>query len=153
MVVLTADILSRIERYVSAEPNSGCFLWTGALTNRYACLRIARRTVKVTRLLMASVLGRELRPDEHVLHNCDVTVCVNPAHLRVGTHADNMTDMWTRRRPKRKGEGVGKAKLTEEQVRAIRASSDPQRRLAALYGVVPSTICHARRGATWSDVK
>lgn len=150
MVVLTASLRARLEKWAAPEPASGCFIWTGALANGYACLRINKKTTKVTRLLMQAKLGRALSPDEHVLHQCDVACCVNPNHLRVGTHKENMAEVWERRRPRRKGEGVGKAKLTYAQVAAIRASAEPHRVLAERYGVVKSTISFAKRGLTWS---
>lgn len=152
MVILDEGVKLRIAKWTAADPTSGCHLWAGALANGYACLRIKNKTEKVTRLLMAEQIGRKLLPDEHVLHGCDVACCVNPAHLKVGTHQQNMSEAWARRRPRRKGEGVGRAKLTHAQVTEIRESKSSQRALAKLYGVAPSTICFAKRGITWSEV-
>ena len=58
-----------------------------------------------------------------VLHKCDVPQCVNPNHLEVGTHQDNMNDRKNRGRftkISRRGEYNGIAKLTEDDVRKIR---------------------------------
>lgn len=57
-----------------------------------------------------------------VRHRCDVPLCVNPAHLEIGTHADNVRDRDERgRRVAPKGSAHGRAKLTEADVSAIRA--------------------------------
>jgi hypothetical protein len=60
-------------------------------------------------------------PGLHVLHSCDYRRCVEITHLRLGTHADNMRDRAERGRTA-KGERMAAAKLTEAQVREIRAA-------------------------------
>lgn len=55
-----------------------------------------------------------------VLHTCDVPLCVNPAHLRLGTHTDNMHDMTAKGRAVALfGEAVPTSKLTDERVLEI----------------------------------
>src|SRR5262245_28096091 len=56
-----------------------------------------------------------------VLHRCDARLCCNPAHLFLGTRADNVADMWRKGRQQDytrmpKGAQVGTSKLTEAQV-------------------------------------
>lgn len=71
--------------------------------------------------------------DLFVLHSCDNPPCVNPAHLRAGTNADNMKEMSNKKRGK-----SGKYKLTREQAEEIRTLYSPTcgyKTLAKKYGV------------------
>jgi hypothetical protein len=71
-----------------------------------------------------------------VLHRCDNPECINVKHLFLGTISDNMNDMYAKGRH---GPG-GHRKLSWDQVREIRASSETQQTLADRYGVHQSTI-------------
>jgi hypothetical protein len=55
-----------------------------------------------------------------VIHKCDNPKCVNPKHLSVGTHSDNMLDAYKKNRKSNLGVKNPRAKLTEEQVKEIR---------------------------------
>lgn len=74
-----------------------------------------------------------------VLHHCDNPACVNPGHLFVGTHTDNMQDMVAKgRNVCRKGVDHHKAKLNPEKAFFIRwqaAMKQSWSSLAAEYGV------------------
>lgn len=92
----------------------------------------------------------------HVLHSCDNRRCVNPAHLRTGTHAENMRDLVERKRlPDRRGERANNSKLTEDQVRAIRvrrAAGERQIALAREYGVDKTLIWMIVTRKIWTHV-
>lgn len=77
----------------------------------------------------------------HVLHRCDNTSCVNPEHLFLGTHLDNMRDMYS------KGRRKAAAKLSESQKETIRLSSETGVALAAVLGVSGARVCQIRRAA------
>jgi HNH endonuclease len=90
-----------------------------------------------------------------VLHRCDVRNCIEPTHLFLGTNADNMADKVAKGRQSHpQGENHGGVKLTEAQVREIRAPpfSMSQRAIAALYGVDKSVISRIRTGKLWAHL-
>ena len=76
------------------DPNSGCWLWSGTMSSDgYGVTKppgLGRRT-RAHRWALA-LSGVEVPPDAVVMHRCDTPLCVNPAHLSVGTHADNIAD-------------------------------------------------------------
>jgi DNA-binding transcriptional regulator YiaG len=78
-----------------------------------------------------------------VCHKCDNPLCVNPEHLFLGTHEENMKDA------SRKGR-LNQRKLTERQVFNIRMSNLSNQQLARKYGVWDSTIRRIRKYETWN---
>jgi hypothetical protein len=95
-----------------------------------------------------------------VLHSCDNPPCINPAHLRLGTHGDNGADMVARGRAARnvgraplQGEANGFAHLTAKAVREIRRSSKPQAALADRFGVTQSTISKVQLRKAWKHIE
>ena len=97
----------------------------------------------------------DLTYDDVICHHCDNPRCFEPAHLFLGTRSLNMIDMNAKGRrgvviSPRRGEEHSRAKLTEEQVLAIRARYVrrvvTQSQLAAEYGVTQSLVgCIVRR--------
>ena len=77
------------------------------------------RNVRLHREAMASHLGRDLDPSEEVYHACHDKRCINPEHLRVGSHADTMRATAEAGRSAR-GERNGHAKLTAREVIEVR---------------------------------
>jgi DNA-binding CsgD family transcriptional regulator len=91
-----------------------------------------------------------------VCHSCDNGLCVNPEHLFLGTHAENMLDRDTKNR-QAKGSGVGVSKLTESQVEEIRdllaEGKLTTRQIADKFGVFSSTISMINKGERWNHVE
>lgn len=86
-----------------------------------------------------------------VMHSCDNPLCCNPAHLSIGTQADNLRDMAEKGR--RKGEKSPHAKLTEEQALYIKHSSRSARSIALELGVSPEAAQMIRRGERWGHLR
>lgn len=92
--------------------------------------------------------------DTVVCHHCDNPPCCNPAHLFIGTHADNHMDAVKKGRHSH-GEIAGGARLTAEAVRSIRArySGAARQSLAAEYGVHPVHISNIVARKRWAHVR
>lgn len=80
------------------EPNSGCWIWLGSVAwNKsgmaYGKIRLnALKKGLAHRFSWMAFHGR-IPKGKFVLHKCDVTLCVNPLHLFLGNHRENMADM------------------------------------------------------------
>lgn len=97
--------------------------------------------------------GRPPGPGQEARHLCGTSRCCNPRHLKPGTHAENEADKVDHGTlANRCGEEHHAARLTEDDVRAIRASSDSQRVLAARHGVSKRTIRRVQQGLAWRHV-
>lgn len=92
-----------------------------------------------------------------VLHSCDTPRCIEPAHLRLGTIADNNADMVRRGRlvvPR--GSKSGMAVLTEakaEQILLGLAHGETLKALGERFEVHLSTIWLIKAGRTWAHVR
>jgi hypothetical protein len=100
----------------------------------------------------------------NVCHDCpdgDNPLCCNPAHLFLGTQADNVHDCMTKGRAKLRSAPVGSlnpsAKLSDLDVEAIRRqiANGPrgtQKRIQEETGLSRATINRIARGQAWQHV-
>lgn len=131
----------------------GCWIWQGATIPRgYGMVRAGGRMQLSHRV--AWMLTNGDPGESQVLHTCDVRLCVNPDHLYLGDHAQNMRDRNERGRTQR-GERHVAAKLTEEDVRSVRAraaAGESHASIAADFGLQPCSVWSVVARRTWKHV-
>jgi hypothetical protein len=114
----------------------GCWEWRGAKTTTgYGKIFFNCKARSAHRVSWEAFRGAI--PDGMcVLHSCDNRICISPTHLFLGTNKDNQDDMYRKGRGRKaSGEAHGRAKLTREQVIAIRGDPRPNRTIARDYGI------------------
>lgn len=148
-----------LARHCHTEPETGCWIWTGAKTDKgYG--RISRSRGSKRKNFRAHRVSYELNKEPIpknaiVMHTCDVPACINPEHLQLGTHAENSADMVKKGRSAR-AEQHGLSKLTCKQVRRILHLYKPHckvnggRALAKRFSVNPSTISYIVSGRSFA---
>lgn len=142
--------LKVIQRLINLakEDDNGCWIWQGSCKVRdYGSFSVDGKhelAHRVSYLLFKGVIPEGMS----VRHTCDVPLCINPTHLEIGTHKDNMLDRSIRGRH-------GMAKLTVEEVTVIKhdlALEISCSQLAEAYGVGRTTISDIKHGRTWVHV-
>ena len=106
---------------VDKKDNSSCWIWIGAHCNHgYGQMRINNKMKMAHRISWIIHFGN-IPEGLEVCHKCDNPECVNPSHLFLGTHQDNMDDRKSKGRNKSlQGEMNGASKLKNSQILSIR---------------------------------
>ncbi len=169
---------STVNRFwAKVNKSDGCWEWAASTNNKgYGQLMIqpgeifeTKRPVLAHRFSWMIHFG-EIPDGLSVCHKCDNPQCVNPNHLFLGTHADNMHDMIRKGKgpqnqpnvmhthPEKRhwGERNGQAKLTAKQVRDIRVGFQlgySMSELGNLYGVTRHAIGRIVRRQAWAHIE
>lgn len=120
----------------------GCWEVTSHKPTDLGYTRVKRYYAKVkhipTHRYIYEELFGEIPKDMEVMHKCDNRKCINPEHLTLGTHADNMKDMAL------KGRGTS-SRFTKEELTEISTSSMTALELSQKYGITRTYIYHLRK--------
>jgi hypothetical protein len=140
--------------------SEGCWLWSANKNNKgYGLFRPGGTLPKqlAHRVSYEATFGHIPR-GALILHSCDSPACVNPAHLRAGTHKNNTADMDARgRRITNTPRGTDNklSKRTDAEVVAIRAAylaGDDLDDIAARYGCARSALADYTSGRSWQHL-
>lgn len=146
---------------IDQSSRDGCWPWLGYAGDRgYGVYAYAKGSKKRSHRIAYELATGPIPDGMIVCHSCDNPRCCNPAHLWLGTDADNNADRqakgrtvspfgegYTGNRPR--GETHGSARLTEDQAREILARPEHNALLAREYGVSETCVGRLRRGKTW----
>ncbi len=147
----------RFLRFV--DKTDTCWLWTGYINQHgYGLFHPVDYTTTRSSHRVAYELWNEPIPiGLCVRHKCDVRNCVNPTHLELGTHKDNVKDMYDRNRQANiNGTRNPNAKLTDDDVREIRILYGfrfAQKELGKMYNVSQSLITSIVNFKSWQHIK
>jgi hypothetical protein len=156
-------IEKRLYGNIRVNDKTGCWEWLGSLNGGgYGRILIGSRKDGTRRNISTHRLSYELSCGKipkgmEVCHKCDNRICINPDHLFIGTHQDNIDD---RERKGRNvvyhGENKSNSKLTEQMVIEARLERENKKtsyqKLADKYGVCKKTIMCAIKGTSWKCV-
>lgn len=162
------QIAARFWVKVKKAAGNACWIWQGARSSvsGYGTFNYHGHNINAHRAAWLIVNGPIKGKDIDALHTCNNghIGCIRPSHLYLGTHWDNMQDKIAAGMSLR-GEDSPRAKLTEAQVKVIRAeyqfSRTGKRRrrysnakeLAARYGVCTGIIAGIASRRLWKHVQ
>ena len=146
-------------RFIEASlgcTSSDCLEWPfGRSQDAYPSLYISANSFsKAHRYMCLRAHGNPPTPTHEALHSCDNKRCVNPQHLRWGTKQENSQEAKDRGRYL-KGEGCPATRLTEQDVRAIRAQRAAGLSIdavAACFGTTRSNVSAIALRKTWAHL-
>lgn len=143
--------------FAHVEKGPNCWTWTASKMNSgYGQFSIAGTMRQAHRAAYELLVG-PIPQGMLILHDCDNKLCVNPAHLRIGTHSENIKDAYARRlrsKPDVSGEKHPRASITKtdaKRMRLLRESGLTVTAIAALFGVKRSLVSDVVTNRSWSQ--
>lgn len=128
-----------------------CWLWTASQVNNYGYIRIDSIAFLAHRI---SYKLHYREPGElEVCHECHIKLCVNPKHLFLGTHKENIQHSFDDNKITQKGELNANTKLTQEEINEIIKLLNEdiltQKQIAIRYNICRDTLWKIKRGTHW----
>ena len=134
--------------HIECSNQRGCWEWLGARGKKgYGEGNYGGRRQAIHRLSYAAFIS-EIPEGMCVCHHCDNPVCINPVHLFLRRHRDNMSDMW--RKGRHPGYKLDRDAILEIKSRLLRGES--ARSLSKLFDVSSKSIRDIRDNKRWSEI-
>lgn len=167
---VSGSLIERFWAHVDVRGSDECWPWTGSISAQgYGRVSHGGKSLLAHRIALEIALGRPLSEGMYACHHCDNRPCSNPKHLFEGTHLDNMRDAAAKGRmatgdrlgyvthPEStpRGEHHYRAKLTEDDIRLIRAlalTGKTQEAIARQFNVGRTNISMIVARKKWQHV-
>lgn len=154
-VVEEGNDLQRFHKKYEINEN-GCWIWTAGKRPNSKGVLYPRHHTQLGSIgahrFSYSIYIESIPKGMMVCHKCDTPLCVNPDHLFLGYHKDNMCDMVNKGRSYRgQGEFANSSKLTNEQANQIRSMSGSQSDIAKHFGISQATVSQIKRFITYKN--
>jgi hypothetical protein len=129
-----------------------CLVWPYSQSHGYGAIQENGRQTSTHIVVCKAVHGPKPSPRHEVAHSCGVRACINPHHLRWATGSENQMDRVGHGTHNR-GQQHNMAKLSAEQVQAIRArTGQTQREIASEFGIDRTHVSLIRNHKTWKHI-
>lgn len=153
--------VDRFWSHIDKKEENECWIWKKCKSkDGYGQIGYTRnnerKTLKTHRVAYELAYGK-IPEGLEVMHICDNPPCCNPSHLSLGTHAENIKDMYLKNRgADTKGTLNGRSILSEKEVLEIRelykSKNTTYKKLANNFNVSPGCIKSIILGLNWKEI-
>ena len=137
--------IERLEHYTDKKGHDDCWLW---LSNKdkdgYGTMRSGSKNKRAHRVAYEHYIGK-IPKGKLVLHSCNNPSCVNPNHLRVGVHNDNMRDRF-KAGNYTASEKHPNSKFSNKIVEKVRVSVGSYAKIGKLFNMSATQVGNIKRG-------
>ena len=149
-------LVQRLLKNSTLDPTTSCWIWNKSITKwGYGSINVGGK-IELAHRVSYRTLNTPFDPQLCVCHACDNPACINPEHLWIGTNLDNVKDKVKKGRQgrayKNRGQDSPQAKLSDNEILEIRASTLSQTALAKQYHTTQSNISQIVNRVRWTHI-
>lgn len=137
--------IERLEHYTDKKGVDDCWLWkSNKDKDGYGTMRSGKQNKRAHRVSYEQYVGK-IPEGKFILHSCNNPACVNPNHLRIGTHKDNMKDR-NNSGNYLKNEKHFNSKFSDETVKKVRSATGTYKQIGLMFNMSATQVGNIKRG-------